>query len=238
MQPRLFVREPRSHPSESQVLPFADLLPDDAQRQRKPAAELHDVQGGGGFCGHAFPARMSTENLQRLVFRREFHLQRVPPGDVSRRQVPSARHEYRAAGPHGQKRLDLFRAVRIVEHDQQAHGIREAPEASGTIVDAAGDVLLRRPQVPEEFLQDLPAVTRRGRATSQVDVQLTIGVVLLDAVRRVQGEGRLPGAGRAMDDGHGTLPGGGIRGKCAARRGRYVPKPLDETAAKSLPAHQ
>ncbi|XMA37611.1 hypothetical protein O1157_16015 [Streptomyces albogriseolus] len=150
----------------------------------------------------------------------QVHRNGIPLRDVVERERPSRGDQYGAARAGGQQGLDLVRAMRVVQQEQQPLPGGQCPEQRRAGLAGIRHVLPRHMETAQHVSESIAAAERRRPVATQVEVNLAVRVGVLHLVRCVQGERCLAHAGLAMDDDELglALTGGGGSGAVAQRR--------------------
>ncbi len=117
-------------------------------------------------------------------------------------QSTPAGHDHRAAGRAGQQRTHLLRIGGVVQKDEHPPVVHQRPVHSRARFQVRGYVSGRNAQCAQESLQHvLDPRGRTGRETAEVDVEITIGKALSQAMRPPHDQCRLPHSRRTADSG-------------------------------------
>jgi hypothetical protein len=173
----------------------------DPQGQRQVATQPGEVADRPRFAVGAGIAEHQPDQADRLPGAQRS--EREPDPALARHQsgqAVAAGHQRRAVRPAGEQRADVVGVARVVQHDQQAPGVRQRAVEADPRTQLRRRLTGRYAQGRQQEQQRVGRTDRRaGGRTEQVHEELAAGVVARRSVRPVRCQCRLAHAGRSDD---------------------------------------
>jgi hypothetical protein len=150
-EPAALVAQPAGQVTQRPAGPDGELVSDDAQRERQPAAEPDDLIARGGLRGH--PLRPGHLHQERAGFRIGPDLEPDPDGRAQPFQGVAAGDDHDAAGPGREQRPDLRLAGRVVEQHQGLAVVQQRPVLALALLEVGRAVLVGHAQAHQQLAQ-------------------------------------------------------------------------------------